>query len=143
MKNLLKKIIAVSILSGTVIVSAAFAGPNIVTIRYDPGGLILQYLIKMKKYEKAGTHIRFTGKCFSACTLYLALPANRLCVTPKTEFSFHLPYGSTKAGNKKAVDLLMKNYPSWVRNWIHSSGGLTVGFKTMKYDYVKRFIKTC
>jgi hypothetical protein len=114
-----------------------------VNIGYDRGGEIITYALRMKKLERAGSSVRFSGRCDSACTLYLALPSSKACLTHNAAFGFHLPYGASPRGNKVAAQYLLRNYPGWVRNWINANGGLTSGIKTMRYEYASKFIKPC
>jgi hypothetical protein len=114
----------------------------VVNIGYDRGGEIITYALKMKKLERSGSSVRFSGRCDSACTLYLAL-SDRACLTRGAAFGFHLPYGSSARGNRVAAEYLVRNYPGWVRSWIRANGGLTSGIKTMRYDYASKFIKPC
>lgn len=121
-----------------------FRKPNsVVNIGYDRGGEIITYAIKMKRLEESGSSVRFTGSCQSACTLYLAIPSSRACLTQGATFGFHLPYGSSPRGNKVAAQYLLRNYPGWVRSWINANGGLSGGMKTMRYEYASKFIKPC
>jgi len=115
--------------------------PNHVTIWNDRGGRMIQYALNAKRIQKAGKQVRFSGRCDSACTLYLGLP--RSCISRNASFGFHLPYGSTTEGNRAAAQYMMRKYPGWVRSWIHSKGGLTNTVKTMPYSYAAKYIKPC
>lgn len=113
------------------------------TVRNDRGGYLLKYALRVKRFEQGGTHVRFAGRCDSACTLYLTLPKSRSCITRGASFGFHLPYGSSSRGNHLAAEFMMKQYPSWVRSWVRSNGGLKNRTKTMSYAYASQFIPTC
>lgn len=117
--------------------------PRSVSIGSDRGGYVINYGLRMLRWRQNGTQVKFSGKCQSACTLYLGLASRQTCISPGASFSFHLPYGSSKRGNKVARDFMMRNYPGWVRSWIRSQGGLSSGMKTMGYGYASRFIKPC
>ncbi|MGH6854867.1 MAG: hypothetical protein ACREDN_05575, partial [Aestuariivirga sp.] len=93
-------------------------GRKVISIRGDSGGQMLDYAIRMKRLERARGYVRFTGRCDSACTLYLALPSSRVCVSPGATFGFHLPTGASSRGNRIAANYMMRNYPGWVRAWI-------------------------
>lgn len=124
--------------------AAPFYTPNhVVTIRGDRGGVMLKYALRVKKLERRGSLVRLGGRCDSACTLYLGMPSKQVCLLPGATFRFHKPYGSTKRNNQVAADFMMRNYPSWVRAWINSKGGLTRGLKTMRYDYAVKHIRPC
>ena len=137
--------IAVAVLVGASASALAFPSfnSNTKTIRNDRGGYLIEYALRMKKLDRAGGQVRFAGSCDSACTMYLAMPGNRACISPGASFGFHLPYGSSARGNAVAARFMMKSYPGWVRNWIHSKGGLRSGIMTMDYAYASRFIRPC
>lgn len=118
------------------------AGPT-VTIRNDRGGQVIHYALKMLRLKEAGHSVRFSGRCDSACTLYLALPRSKTCVSPGASFGFHLPYGASGAGNEVAAQYLLSSYPGWVRSWIADKGGLKGPIKTMGYGYASQFLPTC
>ncbi|MEW9806752.1 hypothetical protein ABUE31_12240 [Mesorhizobium sp. ZMM04-5] len=114
-----------------------------ITIRNDRGGQVIHYALKMLRLKEAGRSVRFSGRCDSACTLYLALPRSKSCVTPSASFGFHLPYGASRRGNQVAAQYLLSSYPGWVRSWVASQGGLNGQIKTMSYGYASRFLPTC
>lgn len=114
-----------------------------VSIGSDRGGYVINYGLRMLRWRQNGTQVRFSGKCQSACTLYLGLASRQTCISSGASFSFHLPYGASRRGNKVARDFMMRNYPGWVKSWIRSQGGLSGGIKTMSYGYASRFIKPC
>jgi len=114
-----------------------------ITIRYDRGGYVVRYAMKMMKLKASGTNVRFAGRCDSACTLYLALPRSQTCVAPGASFRFHAPSAASTHAVKVAQSYMMKSYPGWVRSWIRSRGGLSRTLITMDYSYARSFIKTC
>jgi len=114
-----------------------------ITIRYDRGGQVLKYAARLEAASRQGASIRFAGRCQSACTLYLAMPRSKSCITPGASFSFHLPYGASARVNAIAANYMMRRYPDWVRNWIRQNGGLTNRLKRMDYAYASRFIGKC
>lgn len=117
--------------------------PRAVSIGSDRGGYVINYGLRMLRWRQNGTKVRFSGRCQSACTLYLGLASRQTCISPGASFSFHLPYGASSRGNKIARDFMMRNYPGWVKSWIRSRGGLSGSMKTMGYGYASRFIKPC
>lgn len=119
------------------------SGSSAYTIRGDRGGQIITYALRMKKMERAGNDVRFAGRCSSACTLFLALPRSRVCITPSASFGFHLPYGASAKGNRFARDYLVSKYPAWVRAWIARNGGLTNNMKTMDYAFAAKHLPAC
>ncbi len=118
-------------------------GSSPLTIRNDRGGQVIHYALRMLRLKEAGRSVRFSGSCDSACTLFLALPASRTCVSPGASFGFHLPYGSSAEGNRIAAGYLTSSYPGWVRSWIASRGGLNGQIKRMSYSYASRYLPTC
>lgn len=121
----------------------ATAGGRVVTIRSDPGGVIAQYAMKVRKIEREDAFIRFDGRCDSACTLYLRLAATRACVSTRSSFGFHLPHGVPGRQAALARDYMLNSYPDWVRRWISDNGGLTSRLKTMPYAYARQFVPDC
>jgi hypothetical protein len=118
-------------------------GQNITRIGNDRGGYVIQYASKLQKMKQAGTQVQFTGRCYSACTLYLALPRSQTCISPRASFTFHAAYGAGPKGNQIATSYMLNKYPSWVRSWINSQGGLSRRLITMPYDYTSKHMKTC
>ncbi len=125
-------------------VSAPIKGPTkIVNIRSDRGGQIIRYALRAKKYARSGSELRFTGRCDSACTLFLSMPKSKVCIKKRASFGFHLPYGSGKSANATAARYMLQKYPSWVRSWIKANGGLKKRIKRMDYAYASKFMKPC
>src|SRR5687768_12366704 len=90
---------AIALLSGTQLATAnPLMGPSrshgYVTVGSDRGGYVIKYALRMLKLRKSGTSLRFTGRCESACTVYLALPSNQTCIASGASFRFHAPYGA-------------------------------------------------
>jgi hypothetical protein len=127
--------------------SAPLFGPsrsqNYQKIGSDRGGYVVEYALRMLKLKQSGKPVQFAGKCLSACTIYLALPPNQTCISSGASFGFHAPYGSSASGNRMAKTYMLKSYPSWVRNWINSQGGLSSRVITMNYRYASKFMKPC
>lgn len=125
--------------------SGAYAFPTSgsISISGDRGGYVVVYALRMLKLKESGKPVQFRGRCDSACTLYLALPARQVCVTPKTTFRFHMPYGASASGNRFAASYMLRSYPGWVRNWIRSKGGLSSKTISMNYAYASKFLPSC
>jgi hypothetical protein len=115
--------------------------PHYLTIKNDRGGMVVEYAVQAREIDRSGRIVRFAGSCLSACTLYLS--AARTCVTPEASFGFHLPYGSSSAGNRTAAAFLYRSYPDWVKDWISDNGGLGRQIKTMTYEYAARHLPSC
>ncbi len=118
-------------------------------IRNNPGGQVVAFAIEVAKLRVAGTPVVVKGRCDSACTLHLGLPSNQLCITRGATFGFHQASFSFATAGKKlvksdvATNFMMQNYPSWVKSWIASKGGLRRNIKTMPYSYASQFLSTC
>src|SRR5688572_8345108 len=91
---------------------------DVTRISNDRGGYVVEYVARLHKLRQAGTQVQFTGRCLSACTIYLALPRDQICVSSRASFSFHAPYGAGSRGNRIALSYMLNKYPSWVRNWV-------------------------
>ncbi len=109
------------------------AGPASATVRIsnDPGGEVIAYLHKYRALRQTGEKVVIDGPCLSACTLLTGvLPKSQVCVTRRAVLGFHAAsyYNDisrtlvpTRAGSR----LVMRFYPSQIRNWINRNGGLT------------------
>lgn len=116
---------------------------NAYNIGNDRGGVVIKYALRMLNIKESGQSVRFTGRCDSACTLFLALPKSKMCINKNASFGFHLPYGASKRSNAIAANYLMRSYPNWVRAWIRQKGGLSNRIKTMNYTYASQYIPAC
>jgi hypothetical protein len=125
--------------------SSAYAFPRSgpLSISGDRGGYVIEYALRMLKLKQSRRQVEFRGSCDSACTLYLALPRSQVCVEPQSSFTFHMPYGATGSGNRLAMDYMLNAYPSWVRSWINSKGGLSSRPILMGYAQASKFLATC
>lgn len=136
--------IALVALASTAVTAKAVSDSAIFyTVSNDRGGVIVDYAIKAAKLGQTKQPVKFSGRCDSACTLYLGLSEEQLCVTPSARFGFHLPYGSSAQGNRTAAVYLLKKYPGWVHGWLQANGGLNSSLKVMPYEYVSQHIKSC
>lgn len=123
---------------------AASLQPNqTVVIEYDGGGKIFEYAQRMRAYKDREINIEFRGKCMSACTIYLALSPEHLCVSDKASFSFHRASAADQYVLDWYNEWMMKTWPDWARQWIIDQGGLTTWFKTMPAEYALKYIKRC
>ena len=64
---------------------------NAVEIGNDSGGYVAEYALRLYEMKEARQRVRFVGVCDSACTLFLALPAEQTCITESAYFRFHSP----------------------------------------------------
>ena len=114
-----------------------------VIVRNDNGGDVVAYALVAAKLRQSGARVHISGKCLSACTVYLTLPARQVCIVPGTMFGFHSPIRSSARGLATARNYLLSNYPPWVREWIAVQGGLSSKLITMDYGYASQHLKTC
>ena len=113
------------------------------TIGNESGGYLMLHAMQMLEWQKQGTAIRFTGQCDSACTLYLALPDQQICISEGASFRFHAPTASSDQAARLALKYLLQSYPRWVNSWILQMGGLSDELITMDYDYARQFMRSC
>jgi len=114
-----------------------------VSISNNSGGMIVQFAVKLAEYRDAGTLIKFSGRCDSACTLFLSLPKQQTCIKPGAYFRFHAPSARSSRSERSAQAFMMTKYPDWVRSWIQAKGGLSSRLFKMDYAYASRFIPNC
>ncbi len=114
-----------------------------VSISNNSGGNIAAFAVAVARYRGAGTLVMFNGRCDSACTLFLGLPARQTCISRGAFFRFHSPSAGSMRSERLAQAYLMRKYPNWVRAWIARKNGLTHQLITMNYDYASQFMQTC
>jgi len=114
-----------------------------VEIKDDSGGFVAEYALRLYELEEAKQKVEFVGRCDSACTLFLALPADQTCITEGAYFRFHAPSAPAASTAAAVAGYMMRKYPKWVRAWIVAQGGLSDRLATMSYDYANKFMRTC
>ena len=114
-----------------------------VEIGNDTGGYVAEYALRLYEMKEARQRVRFVGVCDSACTLFLALPAEQTCITERAYFRFHAPSAPSASAAAAVATYMMRKYPQWVRAWIAAQGGLSDRLATMTYAYAQNFIRTC
>ncbi|TRC94266.1 hypothetical protein FJV76_05210 [Mesorhizobium sp. WSM4303] len=133
------KTMAIGLFAATLMMLPA----NAETVSGNPGGQIVTFALHVAKLRAADEPVHFDGACDSACTLYLSLPVEQLCVTPRASFGFHLPYGVGARENTVAANYLLSQYPDWVRQWIDEHGGLSHTLVRMEADEVAMHLPIC
>ena len=118
------------LLAATLLLAGAGTSHAEVRISGDHGGQIGPYLDRYEQLRASGQTIVIDGLCASACTIILAkIPRDKICVTPNAHLAFHAAWDSGAQGraiaNPEATRVLYSMYPSKVRHWIASQGGLT------------------
>ena len=118
-----------------------------VTIENQRGGSVSGHASRVIEYDRENSSVRVTGFCVSACTLVLALPPDRICVTPQASFGFHQPtLGYDPKNTTTDLGTAMEEaYPRFVQQWLNSNfHGLPTGApKYMRYDLLKAHYRTC
>jgi hypothetical protein len=140
--------VAVALLLAAANIQTSYAGnragsARYVTVSNNAGGAVISYARQLLVWKKVGVQVRFSGRCASACTLYLSLNPRNMCIAPGASFHFHAPYGAGSRGNSTAKAFMMRSYPGWVRSWINKRGGLTSRLIAMDYGYARRFVRAC
>jgi hypothetical protein len=120
-----------------------------VTITDAPGGGVQVWEQKWTWIKKKEVPVKIDGPCASACTM--VLDVENLCITSRAVFQFHMAYfrfgsGGAVNSNYYTAAYLYNHYPSWVRSWIKSQGGLRKDDQKlidMPYAYAKNYLPTC
>ena len=118
------------LLSVMSLLAGAGASHAKVRIANDRGGLIEWYVDRYEQLRASRQSVVIDGLCASACTIVLGtIPYHRICVTPNAELAFHGAWDFGSRGraipNPEATKELFSMYPSQVRRWIASRGGLS------------------
>ena len=115
-------------LAGILLILNMSNAVSAVRITNDRGGQIGSYVTKYQRLASAGESVIIDGLCASACTILLSeLPHEKICVTSRATLGFHAawnygPHGRTF--DPEATLMLYSAYPTPVRRWISSRGGL-------------------
>lgn len=122
--------IATPLLAAVVLFAGVAAAHAAVRIAEDRGGRIGTYVDKYESLRSSGERVMIDGLCASACTIVLgAVPAHRICVTPRAALGFHAAWDIDRNGravtNREATRMLYALYPARVKRWIARHGGLT------------------
>jgi hypothetical protein len=117
------------LLAVALIFAGARASHAVVRIAEDRGGQIGTYLDKYHSLRASGETVIIDGLCASACTIVLGMvPHDKICVTSRANFGFHAAWDLNANGrevtNPGATRMLYSMYPSLVRRWIGTRGGL-------------------
>ena len=135
-------ILAVSALGGATSASAQFR------ISEDRGGQIGPYLQQFAMVRDSGSQVIIDGSCLSACTLVLGtVPKDRICVTSRARLGFHAAWNMAPGGRQvysdEGTQLLWEVYPTPVRNWIRSKGGLSPRMIYLRGKELASMYSTC
>jgi len=119
---------ATGLLAAAVLFAGVGASHAVVWITEDRGGQIGTYVDKYQGLRTSGETVIIDGLCASACTIILgAVPHDSICVTSHANLGFHAAWdfgANGRVTNPDATHLLYSFYPSPVRRWIATRGGL-------------------
>src|SRR3977135_3211031 len=118
------------VLAAVVLLAGMGASHAVVRIADDRGGRIGTYVDKYQGLRNSGEAVIIDGLGASAGPIVLgASPRARFCVTSHANLGFPAAWDFGTNGraitNPEATQMLYSMYPSQVRHWISSRGGLT------------------
>ena len=140
--------LATGLLAAVVLLSGISASQALVRISEDRGGRIGTYVDKYQGLRSSGETVVIDGLCASACTIVLgAVSPDKICVTPRANLGFHAAWDVGSDGravtNREATQMLYGMYPSQVRRWIASRGGLTPNMIFLRGKQLTGMYKPC
>jgi len=126
-------------------VSPASATVRIIS---DPGGPVIDYVVRFEAARVSGEPIIIDGACLSACTLAIGLlPRRQVCATPKAVLGFHAAWRRTPNGGRVtsplATQVMYEAYPANVRKWIARHGGLSERLILLKGRELAAMVPAC
>ena len=118
------------LLAAMLLLAGGATSHAVVRITNDRGGQIGRYVERYEQLRASGQTVIIDGLCASSCTIVLAaIPHEKLCVTRNANLAFHAAWDFGAHGraitNPGATWMLYSMYPSQVRRWIVSRGGLS------------------
>jgi hypothetical protein len=121
---------ATLIIAAILSITAVTGASATMRISDDIGGRIGAYVDQYSQVRNSGERVVIDGACLSACTLVLGIvPRNRICVTRRATLGFHAAWMPGPNGkpvpSAVGTQALWDMYPSHVRQWINSRGGLS------------------
>lgn len=110
------------------------SAPKRILVTHDLGGPIAERMRRIERMRARGEGVAIPhGRCISACTLFLGLPAT--CVGKNAEFGFHGPSAATGGLGlspqefEQVSTAMAQYYPSAIRHWFLSNAR----FQTLTY----------
>ncbi|MCT4579559.1 MULTISPECIES: hypothetical protein [Donghicola] len=123
----MRRIIMAAVLSCLATATFAAKPPQVKVVRNDVGGVVQNYAPRIVDYIRAGTKVKITGDCKSACTMYLALDQNLCFDNPNVTLHFHAVSAifppTTKASDRMTKGMVLF-YPPEIQNWFWQQVGL-------------------
>lgn len=142
--HILPALVSVAIL----LPASAGADDRTIYISHDAGGDLGLYQVKAKVARELNLKVVIDGVCASACTMLIGLPSSQVCATDRARLHFHKArLAKTVANGRRVLSeanrMMLASYPSGVRRWIESHGGLTNRMLRMGSADVLRFMRRC
>jgi hypothetical protein len=137
-----------ALLTAAFLLAGVGSGHATVRIVDDRGGQIGEYLNKYDRLRASGQTVVIDGLCASACTIVLgAISPDKICVTSNATLGFHAAFDFAGNGravtNLEATRMLYSGYPSQVRRWILSRGGLTPRMIFLRGKQLQAMYRPC
>jgi hypothetical protein len=136
------------LLAAVLLLAGVGASHAVVRIADDRGGRIGTYVDRYQGLRSSGETVIIDGLCASACTIVLgAVAHDKICVTSHANLGFHAAWDFGANGraitNPEATQMLYSMYPSEVRRWIASRGGLTPRMIFLRGKQLQAMYKPC
>jgi hypothetical protein len=136
------------LLAAVLLLAGVAQSQAVVRIADDRGGRIGTYVDKYQDLRNSGQAVIIDGLCASACTIVLgAIPRDKICVTSHATLGFHAAWDFGANGraitNQEATQMLYSMYPSPVKRWIASRGGLTPHMIFLRGKELQSMYKPC
>jgi hypothetical protein len=136
------------LLCAFIVASAIAPAKAEMRISEDRGGQIGRYLQAFAMLRSSGERVVVDGNCLSACTLLLGVvPREKICATPRARFGFHAAWMPNEDGrpvtSRLGTQALWEVYPSSVRHWINSHGGLTRRMIFLEGTHLNGIVPSC
>lgn len=104
-----------------------------IIVRNDLGGDVGARANKIRAMAAAGQSVEIRGACYSACTMYLALPGS--CILRTTQFGFHRPSFFGVPLRPKDFEfwsqVIAAHYPPALKSWYLSEGRYSASLKML------------
>lgn len=118
-----------------------------IVITQDNGGPVGEYIQKISAAKKRGDRVEIIGQCLSACTLWLSMPQDQICVGNNAVLGFHdatspIPIVSD-AMRDSMRGVLMSYYPASIKSWLLEQGGLASQLKFLDGERLHSMFKSC
>jgi hypothetical protein len=135
----------------SVVASLLLASPVSASLRTEyiyenNGGLLMEFIAQKERWIANKTEVQIHGRCESACTVYLSMPKELVCVGKNARIGVHRPWFDRPPGpglQREADRILLNNYPKWMRQWIKKTGGLKKAIVYVPNSLLNKHVRTC